>query len=479
MRNLVGGTGADSFAVANAGSLAGTIDGGLAGVNTLDLSARAAADFGLASASSGTASGVTGGYSNITTLVGNPASTTLTGTNAASTYTVNSANGGNVNGATTFGGVRNLVGGTSADNFVITNAGSLAGSIDGGLAGVNTLDLSARAAANFGLASASSGTASGLGGGYANVTTLVGNNGTSTLTGSNAASTYTITANNAGTVNDGVGTTTFSGVPNLVGGTAADSFVLGTGFALGSIDGGTGGANSLATTAAAAENLTLANTLLTRSVAGAVTLANLASATLTGGGGNNTIDASGWTGGRTVVINASAGNDTVVGNGVGTTLVGTAAASTFNITGPDSGTLSDGVNVTTLSGVGNLVGGAANDTFLIQNAGTLTGNLDGGGGLNTLDLSNKSTATIVFNTSNSTVTGVGIAGTLTNIGALIGNVTNTTLQGSAGGQSFAITANNEITVNGSQVFKGVGNLAGRRRPRQHHRHDVQPGRQHQ
>ncbi len=465
VRNLVGGTGADGFAIADTGSLAGSINGGGgAGVNTLNLSARtAAADFGLASASSGTASGVTGGYTNVTTLVGNAAISTLTGTNTGSTYTVSGANSGTVNdgtGTTTFSGMRNLVGGTGADGFAIADTGSLAGSINGGGgAGVNTLNLSARTtAADFGLTSASSGTASGITGAYSNVATLKGNGTTSTLTGSATGSTFTASAANAGTVNDGVGTTNFSGVRNLVGRTGNDSFVIGVDLALASVDGG-GGANSLMATSAATENLALGNTSLTRSASSPVALANINSATLNGGSGNNTIDASAWTGGRTVAVNVSAGTDSIIGNGVGTTLIGTPAASTFNLAGSDSGTVTSGVDVTTFSGVGNLTGGAGNDVLVIQNAGTLSGSLDGGGGLNTLDLSNKASATIVFNTgSSNSVNGVGIVGRLRNIGALIGNGTNTSLQGDSTGQSFAITANNEITVDGTQIFRGVANL---------------------
>jgi hypothetical protein len=57
------------------------------------------------------------------------------------------------------------------------------------------------------------------------------------------------------------------------------------------------------------------------------------------------------------------------------------------------------------------------------------------------------------------VTGVGIAGSLSNVTNLIGNSINTLLQGVNAGQTFVITADNEITVDGTQVFKGVGSLA--------------------
>ena len=165
-------------------------------MNTLDLSSRATADFGLVSASSGVATGITGGYSAITTLVGN-GSSTLTGTSNASTFAVGGNGSGTVTdltGTTTFSSVGSLAGGISGDVFVISNGGSLTGSIDGGGgAGVNVLNLSGRTTADFGLASSSSGTVSGVTGGYSNVTSLTGNGSTSTLTGTNTGSTYAVT----------------------------------------------------------------------------------------------------------------------------------------------------------------------------------------------------------------------------------------------------------------------------------------------
>ena len=458
--SLAGGTGSDVFVVSNGGSLSGGINGGGAGVNVLDLSGRTTANFALASSSSGTVSGITGGYSNVTTLAGNGSTSTLTGTNTGSTYAVTGAGAGAVFdgiGITSFSGIASLAGGTGADAFTMSGTGSLAGSINGG-GGGNSLTLST-ATANFGLGSASSGAASNVGGGYSNVTSLTGNGASSTLTGTNTASTWSVAGTNAGTVNDGSGTTTFAAVPNLVGGTGVDRFVVGAGIAIGSIDGGSGAANTLAATALTSENLTLTDTELARSGSSTITLANLGAATLTGGGGDNVITASGWTGGRTLTVRATSGIDTVTGNGVGTTLVGTASASTFNIAGADSGTLTDGLNTTIYGGVGNLTGGASNDIFIIQDAGTLTGNVDGGGGTNVLDLSNKTSATIVFSSAGNSVTGVGIAGSLSNITNLIGNSINTMLQGENAGQSFVITANNEITVDGAQVFQGVGSLA--------------------
>jgi hypothetical protein len=208
--------------------LSGTLNGGGGGgIDILDLSARATANFTLASATAGSASGITGGYLNIATLVGNGSNSSLTGTNTGSTYAITGGGAGTVDdgvGTTNFSGIASLVGRAGADQFQVTNAGSLAQHQRRRRR--NTLDLSARTTGNFGLVTSNSGSASGITGGYTNIATLAGNGTTSTLTGTDTGSSYAVTGNNSGTVNDGVGTTTFSGIASLAGGTGADTFAL-------------------------------------------------------------------------------------------------------------------------------------------------------------------------------------------------------------------------------------------------------------
>ena len=98
--NLTGGMGNDSFTLAG-GTLSGSINGG-AGINT------------------------------------------LTGDNGANSWTVTGANTGTVTGVSgTFSNIQNLVGGSSNDSFVFSNAATLAGTVDGGAGGINTLDFTA------------------------------------------------------------------------------------------------------------------------------------------------------------------------------------------------------------------------------------------------------------------------------------------------------------------------------------------------
>ena len=123
--------------------------------------------------------------------------------------------------------------------FVVSNGGSLSGSIDGGgAASTCSISRDGRPPTSASRA-ASSGTVSGVTGGYSNVTSLTGNGSTSTLTGTNTGSTYAVDESGAGTVFDGIGSTSFSGIASLAGGTGADAFTLsGSGSLAGSVNGG-------------------------------------------------------------------------------------------------------------------------------------------------------------------------------------------------------------------------------------------------
>jgi Ca2+-binding RTX toxin-like protein len=90
----------------------------------------------------------------------------------------------------------------------------------------------------------------------------------------------------------------------LQGGTGADSFNVGAWTGTGQID-GTGGVDKLL--AAGDVNFTLTNTQLTRSTGGAFSLANIEEAELVGGYGNNTLDASGFSG--WLKLDGGSGND--------------------------------------------------------------------------------------------------------------------------------------------------------------------------
>jgi hypothetical protein len=73
---------------------------------------------------------------------------------------------------------------------------------------------------------------------------------------------------------------------------------------------------------------------------------------------------------------------TIMAGGSNNTLQGPNSANTWQITGPNAGTL-DGL--LSFSSVQTLIGGAAADTFAFHTGGSLGGTLNGGGGTNTLD----------------------------------------------------------------------------------------------
>jgi hypothetical protein len=165
--------------------------------------------------------------------------------------------------------------------------------------------------------------------------------------------------------------------------------------------------------------------------------------------------------GGTDVVTANYGNNDVtelLNTCPAGTLCGTTAAGTFAITGANSGTL----NGRPFSGIINLAGGIGNDSFVFFSGGSLSGNIDGGGGSDTLDYSNISGAVI-------TVTGVGttgyqgtsalLGGTFTNISTLVGGAgTQVTLQGPFNNQGLNLTLNGTITLTVNGTISGSGTI---------------------
>jgi hypothetical protein len=124
---------------------------------------------------------VGGTFTNITSILGNSATTdTLIGPNATTTWTISGTNARIVSGLT-FSGFENLTGGSAADTFAFTGAGSIRGSVNGG-GGVNILDVSGYSSpATINLQTKK---ATPITGTFSNFTSFVGDNATSTLVGS-------------------------------------------------------------------------------------------------------------------------------------------------------------------------------------------------------------------------------------------------------------------------------------------------------
>jgi hypothetical protein len=146
---------------------------------------------------------------------------------------------------------------------------------------------------------------------------------------------------------------------------------------------------------------------------------------------------------------------TLKGSGGSDTLTGPDSTNTWDLTAANAGTL-DGT--TSFTGIQNLIGGPSDDLFAFTtNTAAVSGNIDGGVGLNTLDYSKRSTAVTVNLGSAAT----GIGGTWIDIGAVIGGSTSSnTLLGGTGPDVWDINGTDAGTVNGTLAFAGFQNLTG-------------------
>ena len=204
----------------------------------------------------------------------------------------------------------------------------------------------------------------------------------STLNGGNGTDTLVATGNvNFKLTNSslsGLGSDSLSGfeIANLTGGADSNSFDVSGWTGSASISGGTGTPTSLlgntdAIVVSKDVNFTLTNSSLQTSDGVSISLSGITKATLTGGGGDNTFNLTGWTGSGK--ISGGAGNDTLtLTRDADITLAPTTLAS------PGYGTMS-----LSAIDVANLTGGSSNNVFTLNNwlgSGTLVG----GGGSDTL-----------------------------------------------------------------------------------------------
>lgn len=420
--NLTGGSQSDRYVFKNNGLVTGQINGA-GGNNILDFSQRS--DAINVDLSTDTATPMFGGFSSIQSLVGNSLATTnLLGSDFNNIWTLTAGNAGSVtNGVEsfTFAGFQNLVGGDNNDTFAFGASGFVGGKITGGT-GTNTLDYSARTAGIQ--ADLQLNTATAVGGGFTQISKIVGaNHGDDLLIGNNANNSWKINNNsgNAGVVTWGSANVTFSGIGNLRGGTGADSFAFSSGgFLTGSVSGAAGN-----------------NTLDYSAISGPITL-NLQTGTSTAIGQTFSLI-----------------QNLIGGSGSGDTLIGPNVNSTWTITGANSGNVNGTFN---FSAVENLTGGTQNDTFKMAPGGFIGGSINGGAGSNTLDYS-LATSGVVVNLQTSGSTGVG--GGVTSVQKIIGSSTaNDTLVGANTTNTWNITGGDSGNINGTVSFSGFENLTG-------------------
>lgn len=333
-------------------------------------------------------------------------------------------------------GVASLTGGVSANTFTVsgwTGSGTLTGG--GGLdtvvavrdasftltntslvIGTQTLTLSA-----IGLAT--------LTGGIGNNTfTVTGWTGGGSLIGGGGSDTIVTVQNTNFILTNtslAIGTQTLIlsaiGVARLTGGASNNLFDLTGWTGTGTMTGGGGTDRVLVTKNA---NIALSNTAITATDGLNTVLSGISTATLTGGIGNNLFSLNGWT-----------GNATVTGGGGSDTLNATANSNMVLV----DASLSIGTQVITLSAIGiaNLTGGAANNSFTIT-GWTGTGSLTGGGGTDS-----------VVATSNSNFVLTNTALTIGTQVIALSAIQSATLTGGAAANSFTVTG-----------WTGTGTLTG-------------------
>ena len=146
VESLIGGAAADTFVFQEDASVGGVVDGA-GGTDVLDFSA---ADVKLTlNLITGSATR-TGGIADIEQFFGGTAGRDkLTGPAGPNTWRITEADGGaidTVNETLTYYGFEDLIGGTGADRFVLTEEGSVSFGLAGG-GGSDTLDYSERTSA--------------------------------------------------------------------------------------------------------------------------------------------------------------------------------------------------------------------------------------------------------------------------------------------------------------------------------------------
>ena len=333
------------------------------------------------------------------TINGGSGTDTFVGPDVTSEITINQSNGGEV-GIATFSGFENISGGAKADTFIITDSGSLTGTLSGGL-GLDTIDYSeiTTGGVNVDL----NGTASHIAVGIDSIENVIGSTFGDVIVGSNGNN---VLSGNGGSdqINGGAGDdtidVTLSGSTGLAvivsGGDDEDTLTVY----------GTDGNDSFSF-----------DTLIYRNSIQSVTFSNLATVTIDGAEGTDTLTAvsaaefwvtgdnagtldeiafanienlTGSSEADTFTFANSAGLDgTINGAGGDDTLTASDDTNTFTITGANMGTMlivstddegNTSTSTTAFESIESLVGGEADDTFVIESSGSLSGSLDGSNG---------------------------------------------------------------------------------------------------
>ncbi|MBI5346950.1 MAG: hypothetical protein HZB76_07405 [Chlamydiae bacterium] len=285
-----------------------------------------------------------------------------------------------------FSNIKNLIGGSVADNFYFNNTGSLLGIIDGNNSANNYLDYSAYTAGGITIDIPNhSATATN---GIYNIQNFRGTgNINDTFNGPNVSAIWTVTATDGATVTGDVQTYTIADIANWNGGSIGDTFIMN---------------ESVGINVSGVLNDSAGKGILDYSSYNLGIYVDFSEGRATGIGPSIYPPEAGHisgfdevTAGNGGELIGGAGNDTfrvingisfVDGRGGINTLIGPNENKVWNITGSNSGNIVADQPITFIN-IQNLVGGNFDDTFMMVGSGNLNGYIDGGGGFNTLDYS--------------------------------------------------------------------------------------------
>lgn len=384
-------------------------------------------------------------------ITGGAGTDSIQGFATGETWNITGVDVGNSSGVAAFNGIETLFGGNGVDTFSFANGSSFSGVVNGG-AGADVVDLSAE----LGVVSIDLATSS-----FFNIESFVGNNSNSFLTGNNTANTWTITGANSGTVNS----VSFSGFTDLQGNNQSDQFfVVGGGSISSSIAGGAGsdtltGNNTVNTWTilgldlgsvtniagfSQIENITGNNQLDAFVFGNGTSISGIVNG---GGGTSDSADFSAEAGSVSIALGVSAFTniESFIGNNFDSTLVAPVSSNLWNVTGNNDGT----VGAVSFTNFNNLTGNVSSDGFQFQDGSSISGIVDGGAGLDMVDISLESGAVNVA---------LGNAG-FTNIETFTGNNLTSTLTGDNVANTWIVTGTNTGTL-GSVNFIDFNNLTG-------------------
>ena len=472
IENLIGGALADTFEMAAAGSISGSIDGGggndtvIASAldNLWELSAEGIGSlngqgfWGMENFKGGSGADRFSVAPDATgTIDGGGGNDTLAAVSGANEWAILGNNSGTLANLYTlsFADIENLEGGSGSDRFALNGNAAITGTIDGGL-GNNILDYASATLANGAFISLSAGiSAATATGGIRNIQTLRGSDkadhfkinlampGSVVIDGTNGSdileleggdNDWTLSGSNSG----GVGGHSFTNVENLTGGSGTDNFIFNGGSISGSVDGAVGN-DTLDYTS---DTLGVSVDLMNGSATHVGSIANIESV-ITGSGNDSVVGALG-----ALNLDLSTGSDSLDFGTITTDL-------SFTLHNDSTVSVSDGIEtVANISGAENIIGGSGTNTYIFEDGASLAGTLSGTG-QTVLDYTAYTTA-VTVNIATGSATGTAGAVNVINV---IGGSGNDTLVGHNTDNTWNITGLNSGQV-GNASFSAIENLSG-------------------